>query len=45
MFDKSAYGDIELSENEKQAAIEEYIKAYEALREAKKNKHTRIYKV
>ena len=45
MFDKSAYGDIELSENEKQAAIEEYIKAYEALREAKKNKHTRIDKV
>ena len=35
-FDKSVYGGSALSDNEKMQAINEYIAAYEALRETKK---------
>ena len=39
MFDKAAYGEQQLSEQEKESAMSEYIIAYEALRESKKRKH------
>jgi hypothetical protein len=38
MFDKAAYGEQQLSEQEKESAMSEYIIAYEALRESKKRK-------
>jgi hypothetical protein len=38
MFDKAAYGEVQLSEQEKETAMSEYIIAYEALRESRKRK-------
>lgn len=45
LFDAAAYGGDELSDEEKQKALEEYISAYEALRETKRNKRITAKKV
>ncbi len=39
IFDKMVYGGISSNENDKQKALEEYISAYDSLRETKKQKH------
>ena len=38
LFDKSVYGEKPINENEKQRALEDYIRAYEAFRESRKRK-------
>ncbi|HRU97566.1 MAG TPA: transglutaminase-like domain-containing protein [Ruminococcus sp.] len=38
LFDKAVYGGAELDENEKQTAIDVYVKVYEAYKEARKNR-------
>lgn len=38
LFDRGVYGEESLSENEKEKALEEYINAYDAFREAKKKR-------
>lgn len=42
LFDKTAYGGEELDEKEKQIAIDEYIKAYEAYYEERRNRRRKI---
>lgn len=41
LFDKLVYGGIDLDQTEKQQAVEDYIRAYEALNEARKQRRKR----
>ena len=38
LFDRSVYGDVTLNEQEKEKAMNEYIRAYDEFREARKRR-------
>lgn len=42
LFDRAFYGGYQLQQSEKEKALEEYVRAYDLLREAKKNKRRGI---